>query len=235
MTKCSFLCIILSIRASLSQGLGTDEDTLTEILASRNNREILDIKKVYKEGLLPFWATMSSFIKLVFGNRSDTTCDSGENYSLWDTCFSTFLTWSYILDCDSFHQEYKSDLEEDIGSDTSGDFKAALIALCKVHAGTCLPFVSWWAFDPGSLQDFEGTFSTGTYSQHQDALTLGDNIMLPAVAAAVFINQMPSHLTKYTHTKTTQVNNWAFYVFIFVHLTWANTQYKVNRINILYI
>ncbi|XP_070690060.1 annexin A1a [Pempheris klunzingeri] len=31
------------------KGLGTDEDTLIEILASRNNREILDIKKVYKE------------------------------------------------------------------------------------------------------------------------------------------------------------------------------------------
>lgn len=52
--KWSFLCIILSIRASLCQGLGTDENTLIEILASRNNREILDIKKAYKEGLLPF-------------------------------------------------------------------------------------------------------------------------------------------------------------------------------------
>uniref|UniRef100_A0A3Q4BJQ5 Annexin n=1 Tax=Mola mola TaxID=94237 RepID=A0A3Q4BJQ5_MOLML len=31
------------------KGLGTDEDTLIEILASRNNREILDIKKAYKE------------------------------------------------------------------------------------------------------------------------------------------------------------------------------------------
>lgn len=32
------------------QGIGTDEDTLIEILASRNNRELLDIKKAYKEG-----------------------------------------------------------------------------------------------------------------------------------------------------------------------------------------
>ncbi|KAF7667898.1 hypothetical protein LDENG_00042350 [Lucifuga dentata] len=31
------------------KGLGTEEDTLIEILASRTNREILDIKKVYKE------------------------------------------------------------------------------------------------------------------------------------------------------------------------------------------
>lgn len=58
------------------KGLGTDEDTLIEILTSRTNREILDIKTAYKE-------------------------------------------------------EYKKDLEDDIRSDTSGDFKAALLELCK--------------------------------------------------------------------------------------------------------
>ncbi|KAM8866229.1 annexin A1a [Synchiropus picturatus] len=31
------------------KGLGTDEDTLIEVMASRTNREILDIKKAYKE------------------------------------------------------------------------------------------------------------------------------------------------------------------------------------------
>uniref|UniRef100_A0AAQ6A6G3 Annexin n=1 Tax=Amphiprion ocellaris TaxID=80972 RepID=A0AAQ6A6G3_AMPOC len=60
------------------KGLGTDEDTLIEILASRNNRQMTDIKKVYKD-------------------------------------------------------EYKKDLEEDIRSDTSGDFRTALLALCKVQ------------------------------------------------------------------------------------------------------
>lgn len=44
-----FLCFSLFIHSSLCQGLGTDEDTLIEILASRTNREILDIKKAYKE------------------------------------------------------------------------------------------------------------------------------------------------------------------------------------------
>lgn len=34
--------------------------------------------------------------------------------------------------------EYKKDLEEDIKGDTSGDFKAALIELCKVCAVLCL-------------------------------------------------------------------------------------------------
>uniref|UniRef100_A0A672JLF9 Annexin n=1 Tax=Salarias fasciatus TaxID=181472 RepID=A0A672JLF9_SALFA len=58
------------------KGLGTDEETLVEILASRNNRQIVDIKKAYKE-------------------------------------------------------EYKKDLEEDIRGDTSGEFRTALLELCK--------------------------------------------------------------------------------------------------------
>ncbi|KAM9858444.1 annexin A1a [Aulostomus maculatus] len=58
------------------KGLGTDEETLIEILASRTNTEILDIKKAYKE-------------------------------------------------------DYKKDLEDDIRSDTSGEFKSALIEICK--------------------------------------------------------------------------------------------------------
>ncbi|KAJ8380703.1 hypothetical protein SKAU_G00014810 [Synaphobranchus kaupii] len=62
----------------LLQGLGTDEDILIEILASRTNKEIRDIKKAYKE-------------------------------------------------------EYKKELEDDIKSDTGGDFRNALLALCKAN------------------------------------------------------------------------------------------------------
>ncbi|XP_051529405.1 annexin A1a [Myxocyprinus asiaticus] len=58
------------------KGLGTDEDTLIEILASRTNKEIRDIKEAYK-------------------------------------------------------QDYKKDLEADIKSETSGDFRNALLSLCK--------------------------------------------------------------------------------------------------------
>ncbi|XP_061117411.1 annexin A1a [Conger conger] len=60
------------------KGLGTDEATLIEIMASRTNQEIRDIKKAYKE-------------------------------------------------------EYKKDLEDDIKSDTGGDFRNALLALCKAN------------------------------------------------------------------------------------------------------
>ncbi|KAJ8006016.1 hypothetical protein DPEC_G00123880 [Dallia pectoralis] len=58
------------------KGLGTDEDTLIEILASRTNKEIRDIKIAYKE-------------------------------------------------------ENKKELEDAIKSDTSGDFRNALLSLCK--------------------------------------------------------------------------------------------------------
>ncbi|KAL1274098.1 hypothetical protein QQF64_026912 [Cirrhinus molitorella] len=58
------------------KGLGTDEDTLVEILASRTNKEIKAIKEVFK-------------------------------------------------------QEYKKDLDAAIKSETSGEFRNALLALCK--------------------------------------------------------------------------------------------------------
>ncbi|XP_044053149.1 annexin A1a [Siniperca chuatsi] len=66
------------------KGLGTDEDTLIEILASRNNRELLEIKRAYKE-------------------------------------------------------DYKKELEDDIKSDTGGEFRAALLSLCKASRteGVC--------------------------------------------------------------------------------------------------
>lgn len=33
----------------LFQGLGTDEETLIEIVCSRNNEEMVEIKRVYRE------------------------------------------------------------------------------------------------------------------------------------------------------------------------------------------
>lgn len=41
------------------QRLGTDEDVLVEILATRTNREILEIKRVFKEGLARYPAVAS--------------------------------------------------------------------------------------------------------------------------------------------------------------------------------
>ncbi|XP_059512896.1 annexin A1 [Myotis daubentonii] len=63
------------LRAAM-KGLGTDEDTLNEILASRTNREIREINRVYRE-------------------------------------------------------ELKRDLAKDITTDTSGDYRTALLSLAK--------------------------------------------------------------------------------------------------------
>lgn len=83
--KWVFLCVNLSIHGSFSQGLGTDEETLIEILASRNNREILDIKKTYKEGacqqILSNKSSVSSSSCLEIEVMQHVTV---ENYSLWD-------------------------------------------------------------------------------------------------------------------------------------------------------
>uniref|UniRef100_A0A7N6A5S5 Annexin n=1 Tax=Anabas testudineus TaxID=64144 RepID=A0A7N6A5S5_ANATE len=51
------------------KGLGTDEDTLIEILASRTNREIVEIKKAYKEGVCQ--QSLCNSLQI-----SDTSCDS---------------------------------------------------------------------------------------------------------------------------------------------------------------
>ncbi|NXX71284.1 ANXA2 protein, partial [Spizella passerina] len=58
------------------QGLGTDEDTLIEIICSRTNQELSEINRVYRE-------------------------------------------------------MYKTELEKDIISDTSGDFRKLMVALAK--------------------------------------------------------------------------------------------------------
>lgn len=45
-------CVLAARTANgllLFQGLGTDEETLIEIVCSRNNEEMVEIKKVYRE------------------------------------------------------------------------------------------------------------------------------------------------------------------------------------------
>lgn len=43
----------LTVFFSLSQGAGTDEACLIEILSSRSNAEIKEINRIYKQGALP--------------------------------------------------------------------------------------------------------------------------------------------------------------------------------------
>ena len=45
------LRMLISSAGCVVQGLGTDEDVLVEILATRTNGEINEIKRTFKEGL----------------------------------------------------------------------------------------------------------------------------------------------------------------------------------------
>lgn len=67
--------INLSLLASCSQGLGTEEEVLIEILASRNNMEIIDIKKAYKEGAWQQILSNDHHQASVRKNESYSTCD----------------------------------------------------------------------------------------------------------------------------------------------------------------
>lgn len=109
------------------QGLGTDEDTLIEILASRTNRELRDIKLAYKEGGCSCAVSMYHKLAVVI---------AGSNQTIHETCLGVLNC--FLWSCGTINHfylvatEYKKELEDDIKSDTGGDFRKALLALCKV-------------------------------------------------------------------------------------------------------
>lgn len=145
---------------SAMKGLGTDEDCLIEILASRNNEEIAHIKKVYKENLgrdleKDLESETSSHLKhllkcLVRGHRdeSDKSNMYGATISTrllqeagvarWGTDESTFIN---IICTASFpqlkliSQEYQSltgkSLQSAIEEEFSGDIKNGLLAILQ--------------------------------------------------------------------------------------------------------
>lgn len=49
-TNVTFYIALLACPPS-QQGLGTNEDVLVEVLATRSNQQIVEIKRVFKEGL----------------------------------------------------------------------------------------------------------------------------------------------------------------------------------------
>lgn len=56
--------------------------------------------------------------------------------------------------CLFFPEDFKKELEEDIKSDTSGDFRAALLALCKVCEQLHL---LWFLYMPTSNRKMHST------------------------------------------------------------------------------
>lgn len=95
----SSLCVFL-------QRLGTDEDVLVEVLATRTNQEIHEVERVFKQGFKsPLTTLKKNILFYLLLRRSDARSPS----------------------------EYERDLEEVIKDETSGDFTTALLAMLKAN------------------------------------------------------------------------------------------------------
>jgi len=115
------------------KGLGTDEDTVIEILASRTNKELEAIKLAYKA-------------------------------------------------------EYKKELEDDLKSDTSGDFRKALLALCKAARteGVCEQLVD---------SDARALYEAGEQRKGTDCSVFIDIL---TTRSALHLRQVFERYTKYS-------------------------------------
>uniref|UniRef100_A0A8B9JC94 Annexin n=1 Tax=Astyanax mexicanus TaxID=7994 RepID=A0A8B9JC94_ASTMX len=122
----------------LGCGLGTDEDTLIEILASRNNREIREIKKAYKDEFKKdLESDITSDTKGDFRNallalakvhpcvttyvHSYRHCDSR-------ACLSAFFEKSVF---DQYSKYSKVDVGKAIDLELKGDIENCLVAVVK--------------------------------------------------------------------------------------------------------
>ncbi|XP_067828750.1 annexin A8-like protein 1 [Heptranchias perlo] len=146
------------------KGAGTSEDVLVEILASRNNSQIHQIVKAYKEDFdsdLEDDLTSDTsgyfervLVSLVQGNRGETEADpslavedakalyeAGEN--AWGTDEERFI--SILCSRSAPHllavfDEYRKindiDLEDSIGSECSGNLQCVMLAIVKCIKNT---------------------------------------------------------------------------------------------------
>lgn len=153
------------LRAAM-KGLGTDEDTLIEILASRNNKEIREINRVYREELKRDLAKdiasdtsgdfQKALLSLAKGDRSE---DFGVNEDLADTdaralyeagerrkgtdvnVFTTILTTRSYPHLRRVFQKYSKysqhDMNKVLDLELKGDIEKCLTAI--VQCATCKP------------------------------------------------------------------------------------------------
>lgn len=98
------------------QGLGTDEETLIEIVCSRSNEELVDIKKVYKDSKKLLWQQIQFILWIWYLLR--------ETGSVVIASLQTQLLLCVAV--------FKKDLEKDVAGDTSGNFAKLLLALVEV-------------------------------------------------------------------------------------------------------
>lgn len=152
------------LRAAM-KGLGTDEDTLIEILVSRKNREIREIERVYREELKRQLAkditsdTSGDFQKaLLFLSKGDLSEDLGVNEDLVDTdaralfeagerrkgtdvnVFITVLTTRSFVHLRKVFQRYTKYSEHDMNKaldlELKGDIERCLTAIVKCATST---------------------------------------------------------------------------------------------------
>ncbi|KAM5192076.1 annexin A1-like isoform 1-T2 [Mantella aurantiaca] len=143
------------------KGLGTDESTLTEILVSRNNHEIREINKVYKEEFKKDLAKdvasdtsgdyQKALLALIKGERNESTTvndeqadndaralyEAGEKRKGTDTgVFINILTSRSLPQlCKTFSRYLsysKNDMAKAIDLELKGDIENCLISLVKV-------------------------------------------------------------------------------------------------------
>uniref|UniRef100_A0A665UT77 Annexin n=1 Tax=Echeneis naucrates TaxID=173247 RepID=A0A665UT77_ECHNA len=134
-----------------TKGMGTDEDTLIEILASRTNREILDIKTAYKNGrtCLGWFNTVTSFcLCLSQASRTEgiseqlidsdarALYEAGEGRKGKDcSAFIEILTTRSALHLRKVFERYskysKVDVAKAIDLEMKGDIESCLTAVVK--------------------------------------------------------------------------------------------------------
>uniref|UniRef100_A0A8C5I1Y5 Annexin n=1 Tax=Gouania willdenowi TaxID=441366 RepID=A0A8C5I1Y5_GOUWI len=109
------------------KGMGTDEDTLVEILASRTNRQILDIKRVYKDGMLAEELVDSDARALYEAGEGR----KGKDVSVFIDILTSRSAPHLRKVFEKYSQYSKVDVAKAIDLEMKGDIERCLTALVK--------------------------------------------------------------------------------------------------------
>uniref|UniRef100_A0A665TD91 Annexin n=1 Tax=Echeneis naucrates TaxID=173247 RepID=A0A665TD91_ECHNA len=132
------------------KGLGTDEDTILQLLTARSNAQRQQIKATYKT---LFGKDLVSDLKGELGGKFETlivalmtppiTYDvtslrnaikgAGTDEKVLVEILASRTPQQVKDIIAAYRQEYDDDLEEDVSGDTSGHFKRLLVILLQVH------------------------------------------------------------------------------------------------------
>ncbi|KAG9465879.1 hypothetical protein GDO78_017603 [Eleutherodactylus coqui] len=122
-----------------TKGLGTDEDTLIEILASRTNKEIREINRVYKECVHVLQGDRSEDARVndeIVDNDARALYEAGEKRKGTDvSMFTNILTTRSFPHLQKVFQKYKQYSKHDVNKvldlELKGDIENCLTAIVK--------------------------------------------------------------------------------------------------------